>query len=349
MSVTPPERPGKKTLISAGMAAGTAAVAVLGMVVAGVLFLPGDFLPGDDRDGGAAGAAAGAGSLDLGRPGTLLFRNAEPGPRGGRLAAVPLTSPGGARTLSGLSCVRVHARNGTGVCLTVERSAHTQAYALALDQRGGTTKKIPLPGSPSRAQVSPSGRMISWTVFVSGDSYAGDDLSTRTGILDTRTGQVIPDLEKFTLLQDGKPNTSVDLNYWGVTFTGDDDRFYATAKTKGTTYLVQGRVSTQAMWTMRTNVECPSLSPDGTRLAFKKATGDPSRPWRLHTLELRGMKETALAETASVDDQVVWLDGQRIAYGRLRGPATDVWTVPADGSGGPRMLLANAFSPAAIR
>jgi hypothetical protein len=204
--------------------------------------------------------------------------------------------------------------------------------------------------------------MISWTVFVSGDSYAGANLSTRTGILDTRTGQVIPDLERFTLLQDGKPNTSVDLNYWGVTFTGDDDRFYATAKTKGTTYLVQGRVSTQAMWTMRTNVECPSLSPDGTRLAFKKATGDPSRPWRLHTLEVgpapggaamggkpARMKETALAETASVDDQVVWLDGRTIAYGRLRGTSTDVWTVPADGSGTPRILLGNAFSPAAIR
>ncbi|MEW2358240.1 hypothetical protein [Spirillospora sp. NPDC029432] len=331
--------PGRRTAPAAAAAAAVAAVAVTALL----------FPRGDGGAGGGAGTGAGAGGLDLARAGTLLFRNAAPGPEGGRMASVPVTAPGGTRTVSDLPCVRVHARNGTGACLTVERGAHTQAYALALDRRGAVTRKIPIPGSPSRAQVSPSGRMISWTVFVSGDSYAGANLSTRTGILDTRTGHVIPDLERFTLLQDGRPNTSVDLNYWGVTFTGDDDRFYATAKTKGVTYLVQGRVSTQAMWTVRTNVECPSLSPDGTRLAFKKATGDPSRPWRLHVLELRGMKETALAETASIDDQVIWMDGRSVAYGRLRGRSTEIWTVPADGTGAPRILLASAFSPAVIR
>ncbi|GAA2417976.1 PD40 domain-containing protein [Actinomadura vinacea] len=344
-----------RSLLRGRPAVTAAAVAVVaGGVAAGLIASP-------DGSGGGAGeaesgpaAAAGLGALGgLDRPGKLLFRNAVPSgaagsEQAGRLAAVPLAAPGGARTVSGLSCVRVHSRGGTGVCLTVERSAHPQAYAIALDGRLGTTHKIPIPGTPSRAQVSPSGRMISWTVFVSGDSYAGENLSTRTGVLDTRTGQVIPDLERFTLLQDGRPNTNVDLNYWGVTFTRDDDRFYATAKTKGTTYLVQGRVSTQAMWTMRTNVECPSLSPDGTRLAFKKATGDPARPWRLHVLELRGMRETALAERESVDDQVVWMDDRTVAYGRLRGSSTEVRTVPADGSGAPRTLLADAFSPAPI-
>ncbi|MFB4316849.1 hypothetical protein [Actinomadura sp. 21ATH] len=331
--------PGRRTALAA-----VAAAAAVAAVAAAVLPFP-----RGGEGGGGTGTGAGASGLDLARAGTLLFRNAAPGPESGRLASVPVKAPGGTRTVSDLPCVRVHARNGTGACLTVERGAHTQAYALALDRRGAVTRKVPIPGAPSRAQVSPSGRMISWTVFVSGDSYAGGDLSTRTGILDTRTGHVIPDLERFTLLQDGRPNTSVDLNYWGVTFTGDDDRFYATAKTKGVTYLVQGRVSTQAMWTMRTGVECPSLSPDGTRLAFKKATGDPSRPWRLHVLELRGMKETALAETASIDDQAIWLDGRSVAYGRLRGGAGEVWTVPADGSGAPRILLASAFSPAVIR
>ncbi|MFD0853409.1 hypothetical protein ACFQ07_14320, partial [Actinomadura adrarensis] len=71
--------------------------------------------------------------------------------------------------------------------------------------------------------------------------------------------------------------------------------------------------------------------------------------WRLHTLRLRDLKETAVAEPESVDDQVVWIDDRTLAYGRPRGGnATDIWTVPADGSGSPGVLLRDAFSPAAI-
>jgi hypothetical protein len=44
------------------------------------------------------------------------------------------------------------------------------------------------------------------------------------------------------------------------------------------------------------------------------------------------MEETPLAEARSVDDQVEWLDNQRILYGLSR----DIWVVRADGSGSPR-------------
>uniref|UniRef100_UPI001040EBDE TolB family protein n=1 Tax=Actinomadura roseirufa TaxID=2094049 RepID=UPI001040EBDE len=297
-----------------------------------------------------------AGAVRPDRPGQLLFRQAGAGPASGRLAAVALSRPPGAaavpapsaRTISGLSCVRVHAAGGTGVCLTVERAARAQTYAIVLDGQGRRSHLFPIEGVPSRAQVSADGRMISWTTFVEGHDYQSKNLSTRTGVFDRRTGRLWLDLERFRLFRDGRRVWAADVNYWGVTFTRDDDRFYATVRTKDVTYLVEGRVGDRTMRTLRTNVECPSLSPDGTRLAFKKATGDPSRPWRLHVLDLRTMRETPLAEPASVDDQAVWIDDRTVGYGRLRAGGTDVWTVPADGSGAPRLLLPDAFSPAAI-
>ncbi|WP_242904291.1 TolB family protein [Actinomadura terrae] len=311
-------------------------------------------------EGGHRAAPArpvGAVTLDLGRPGQLLFRQGGTGPTAGRLAAVRLAGTPGApvvtspdsRTITETPCVRVQTAGGVGVCLTVERKAVAQTYAVVLDGQGRRSHLFPVEGVPSRAQVSASGRMISWTTFVEGHNYQSKNLSTRTGIFDRKTGRLWLDLEKFRLLQDGRRNWSADLNYWGVTFTRDDDRFYATARTRDRTYLVEGRVSTRTMRTLRTNLECPSLSPDGTRLAFKKATGDPAHPWRLHVLDLRTMRETALAERASVDDQAVWFDDRTVGYGLLRRGGTDVWAVPADGSGAPRLVLADAFSPAVTR
>lgn len=327
-----------------------ACVSVLALV-AGVVVLR------SGGDGRAPVRPAGAVALNLDRPGRLLFRQAGPGPDAGRLATVPLavTAGGpavigtGGRTIGDLSCARVYAAGGTGVCLTVERKAVAQTYAVLLDARGRRSHLFPIDGVPSRARVSASGRMVSWTTFVEGHGYRSGNLSTRTGVFDRRTGRLWLDLEKFRLFRDGRRDWSADLNYWGVTFTGDDDRFYATVRSGERTSLVEGRVSTRTMRALRANVECPSLSPDGTRLAFKKATGDPARPWRLHTLDLRTMRETALAETAPVDDQAAWIDDRTVAYGRVRGGTTDVWTVPADGTGPSRLLLENAFSPAAIR
>ena len=102
-------------------------------------------------------------------------------------------------------------------------------------------------------------------------------------------------------------------------------------------------------------VECPSLSPDQSRLVFKKrlplAAG---LGWRLHVMDLRSRAVTPLAELRSVDDQAEWLNDSTILYA-IPDPSaptpmvTDVWRVPADGGGAPKLLLEGASSPAVLR
>lgn len=104
------------------------------------------------------------------------------------------------------------------------------------------------------------------------------------------------------------------------------------------------------MRTIHEWVECPSLSPDGTRIAFKEAvTGNPQKGWRLSVLDLATMRVTPTAETRSVDDQAAWLDNSTLGYALRRNDGTpDLWTVRADGSGVPTLQLTNASSPAAL-
>jgi hypothetical protein len=293
------------------------------------------------RRASAGGPAAAPQSLLAGQ---LLFRDGA----SGRVGAVRE----GVRTVGGLSCERFHAAGGTGVCLVRARSLLPRSYAVILDAGLREVRRINLAGTPSRARVSASGRMVAWTVFLSGDSYAKSAFSTRTSILDTRTGYLVTSIEDIPLHLGGSRYHAPDVNYWGVSFAADDNRFYATMASKGRTHLVEGDLAGWSARAIRENVECPSLSPDGHRLVFKKrVTADANRPWRLHVLDLATLREQPLAESASVDDQGAWLDSETIAYARPRGTdrTMDVWTVPADGSGRPRLLLTDASSPAPLR
>jgi hypothetical protein len=264
---------------------------------------------------------------------------------GGHLISVS----NGTREVSALSCARVYAAGGTGVCLRQDGDLTTYQLAV-LDKNLAVQREIPLVGVPNRARVSASGRMVAWTVFVTGDSYNGGRFSTRAGILDTVTGQLAGTLEDFAVTLDGRPYQAVDENFWGVTFASDDNRFYATMSTGGKRYLVEGDFAGNTVRTLRENVECPSLSPDGTRIAYKSAIGaDPAKGWRLSVLDLASGQVTPLAETRSADDQPAWLDATTIGYGLVRDRGhIDVWSVPADGSGAPRVLIPDAESPAAL-
>lgn len=299
------------------------------------------------RNRGAAVVGT-AGAVTLTPGPELLARSTADADRG-HLVTVSATDPGGPRAVSPVSCTRVHAAGGTGICLRQDSDLTTEV--VVLDEQLEKKREVPLFGLPSRARVSPSGRMVTWTVFVSGDSYSGGTFfSTRTGILDTATGEGTRTLEDYAVTVNGEPYSAADVNFWGVTFAKDDNRFFATMSTGGRRYLVDGDFASRTVRTVRENVECPSLSPDGTRLAFKSSVdGGPARGWRLSVLDLSTAAVTPLAEPRNVDDQAVWIDDRTVAYAIPRGIGhSDVWSVPADGSGTPRLLLPDAESPAVL-
>jgi hypothetical protein len=277
----------------------------------------------------------------------LVFRNLDRDkPETFGQIALTKLAPGAARTLLPLRCDRVYFGAGSGICLT-RGSAFASGYRARvfgadLRPRGEVT----VAGIPSRARVSPDGQLGAVTLFVTGHSYADTGgFSTTTTLIDLRRGRKIAQLETFKVTRDGTPITASDVNFWGVTFARDHDRFYATLATGGRIYLVEGSVGARTMKTLHPDVECPSLSPDGTRIAYKKRVGAGAKRWRLHVLDLKTMRETPLAETRSVDDQVEWLDDDHVLYGL----AEQIWTMPADGSGEPVRYAARGDSPTVVR
>jgi hypothetical protein len=264
----------------------------------------------------------------------------------GAVALAPLADPDGPRQVTPLRCERVYFTAGRGICLARTGRLKLSFVARVFGTDASVSRSVPINGIPSRARVSADGRYGSVTTFVSGHSYASPGtFSTRTSIIDLARGQEIVELEQFAVTKDGKPFDRADFNFWGVTFVPGTSRFYATLASGGKTYLIEGDFRTRRAHTLRENVECPSLSPDGTRIAFKKVVHDPVRQWRFHVLDLRAMKETALAETRSLDDQIEWLDDDRVLY----QVDEQVWTVPADGTGTPRLYLPKASSPVVLQ
>ncbi|MTD53130.1 TolB family protein [Amycolatopsis pithecellobii] len=290
-----------------------------------------------------------AGRLSLAPAPRILFRSTAPD-SDGRLATVADDDPAGPRSVSALSCLRVYAAAGTGACLRQDGALATFQIAI-LDADLNVGKEIPLVGVPNRTRVSGDGRLVAWTVFVAGDSYNNGRFSTRAGLIDLRTEDTVDSLEFLSVTLDGHPYVAADLNFWGITFAADDNHFYATMSTAGHRYLVEGDIAAKTVRTIAENVECPSLSADGKRIAFKSAIDqDPAKGWRLTVLDFATGARTPLAETRSVDDQPAWLDPDTIGYALPRGTGdSDIWAVPADGAGAPRLLIPHAESPAALR
>ena len=304
----------------------------------------------------AGTAAAPAVTADLagllGRP-HIVVRNAVLGSDYGRVAVVALDDPGGPRALGPVSCERVYAVRDRGVCVSAKRGI-VPSYALTMLGAGlQPVSRTDLVGLPSRARMSADGSLVGTTTFVSGHSYAQARFSTAT--VPRRHGTSLGNLETWrTTLPNGQRLTAADRNFWGITFAADNETFYATAASGKTTWLVRGSLGRTTMTALRTDAECPSLSPDGTRVAYKKRLGS-AKPgdWRLAVLDLRTGEERLLGESRAVDDQVEWLDSGRVLYALSRpgteATTSDIWVVPVDGSEPPRVLIERASSPAVVR
>lgn len=277
----------------------------------------------------------------------LVFRNLDRArPQTFGQIAVAGLGAAARRTLVPLKCERVYFDAGSGICLT-RGTAFASGYRARIFGADLTTRaEVKVDGIPSRARVSPDGAIGSVTLFVTGHSYADlGGFSTTTTLIDLERGTKIAELEDFAVTRDGAPITAPDRNFWGVTFARDHDRFYATLATGGDIHLVEGSVGARTMKTVHPDVECPSLSPDETRIAYKKRVGAGGKRWRLYVLDLNTMQETPLAETRAVDDQVEWLDDTRVLYGLDE----QIWTMPADGSGAPTAYAPRGDSPTVVR
>jgi hypothetical protein len=283
----------------------------------------------------------------------VVFRSTASDDTAGRVVVAPLDAPERTRYTTSLFCDRVYMVEGQGICLAADESAFQTftAYLFGADFRRG--RAIPLTGPPSRARVSRSGARAATTVFETGHSYASTGFSTRTNLIDTRSGAILTDLEQFAVTRDGASFKAVDFNFWGVTFAADGNRFYATLDSGGTPYLVEGDAEARTAVVVAPYVECPSLSPDGTRVAFKRrAWGATGMRWQLHVMDLSTRQAKPVAsEERSVDDQVEWLDDAHLLYGlpQEAGQGTNVWVVRADGTQAPRVFLSQAASPAVVR
>lgn len=282
----------------------------------------------------------------------IVFRNTSLGKDYGLVAEVPLTDPAAPRAVSDLACDRVDAASGLVSCLQTRRGVVTRYRWLELDAEHTLRATHPLPGIPSRTRLSEDGALVASTSFVTGHAYMATGFSTATVVRHVG-GRSVGNLEDFELVLDGRVVRPADRNVWGVTF-GPGDTFYATVATGGTPYLVKGDLSERRMESLISPGECPSLSPDRTRLAYKVDTRAGSATlWKLAVLDLRTGERTMLRSPAQgVDDQVEWLDDDTLLFGLGRADepgVTDVWSLAAKAGARPELLLEQAWSPSVVR
>jgi hypothetical protein len=283
----------------------------------------------------------------------VAFRNMRPGATYGRLAFASL-EPSADRIVTSFPCHRVHFSDKVGICLAIETDpAGFRGYLLDDDLR--VTQTLDLPGLPSRTRMARNGRFAAYTSFVAGDSYLASGLSTRTRIVKVPSGEDVADLESFAVLRGGKEIYAADFNFWGVTFTRDPNRIYATLGTGGRILLVEGDVAARTMRVVAEDIECPSLSPDEKHIAFKKRFGSGFDAWwQPAVVDLATMTVRQLPESKHIDDQIEWLDDGHILYAVGHSTSatvrrSDIWKIAVDGASSSSIFLADAESPAVVR
>jgi hypothetical protein len=318
-----------------GLAIAVGALAVLGVAL--YLFLSPPDAPTSSAAGGTAttglaGAQLMVRAVDRNDP----FAN-------GRVFVVKAGRP---RQLSGppLDCERVDFAGGKGVCMTIAERGR-EGETTIFDSSLRRLERAPLAGMPLQARVSSDGRLAALTAVANANVEPDDEVdgvASETTIVDMRSGREMTDLASFRISKGGRAFEPAEPRFASVTFATGSARFYATLRAEGHSYLVEGSIAGQTMRILREGIEAPSLSPDGHRLACKVQVGGDR--WRLAVLDLATMRLRPLAEHRQIEEQLEWLDDDALVY----SDGFDVYTVAADGSGSPRLVLRDATSPATL-
>jgi hypothetical protein len=284
-----------------------------------------------------------ASSIDSG---DLLFVSMIPDRSASSLAVVSLSDLAGTRAIAGLRCERASYAGGRGICLSRHGGEEAESEVEIFDSKFHVGRRFEVEGAPSRAGVSPDGRYAAVTTFEASEEEEGSSEGpyTETRIFDLETGKEVADLEDLQLTKDGKPFARDDLHISAVTFAHDDDHFFASlGSAEANSYLLEGSLRDRKLKVIAEGVDSPSLSPDGTHIAFRRLVGGDGN-WRLFVIDLRTRKATRLAGNDPIDDQAEWLDDRRVVYVN----DNKLWVVAADGSGQPRQILSYAYSPTVI-
>jgi hypothetical protein len=262
---------------------------------------------------------------------------------------VPIGDSGARRLVAALSCARVHFAGRHGLCLVEETDERaTRHAAIVFDDQFQQRHRVPLPGVPTRVRVAADGRLAAVSTYAEEDSPAGERLALETILLDTTRGAVVADLREFALDAAGH-DIGTPRDFASVAFAADSDRFYVTVTTPTTRRLVIGSARQRRLRALSANgFTSEGLSPDGRRLIVKRVSDRGF--WQLSILDLESMSERPLDHgTRSIDDQVDWLDDRTIVFHDATGSSTGIWRMAVDEQTGPELLVADAYSPVAVR
>lgn len=278
----------------------------------------------------------------------LLVRSMRTDGSFGKLLLAPLSAPDGPAYETPLDCDRAAMARTLGVCLSMEGSESPAHYLDVFDERFARVHRIPLAGVPNRIGLARDRDLAAISAAEHTHDDPAVDFVPRTIVVDLRAGKVVADLADFRFAGLRAP-ASQRPAVSDVTFANDGDRFFARLQDRDAPHLVEGRLSTRSGRIVRRGVESPALSPDETRIVYRQRAGF-SDPPTLRLYDLRtGADEALTSEPRSVEDQVEWLDADRILYHLTGASGADIWVLRVDGTEAPRVLRARAYAPAVVR